>query len=567
MLERQTVLDAAAQALVAPGGRFEIETALIRGVPTRVWKHAEADLGQVLRASRERGDTEFVVFGHERVSYAEHGARVAAFAHALAELGVRPGDRVAVAVRNLPDFFIGFWGAIAAGAVVVPLNGWWSADELAFGLADSGASVVVADDERLARIASAPGGFGRSAVVRVRSDAPVGMALDDIVAGSDPGLDLPEIEAAPDDPVSIFYTSGTTGRPKGAVGTHRNMCTALMNIEYIAARNALREPWVAALTGQAAFLLAVPLFHVTGCHGAMGALHTGGRIVLMAKWDPHEALALVERERITSFTGVPAMMMQLIDALDGKADVSSLRRIVSGGAAVPDGLARRMADRFPSALCGNAWGMTETSQVVAGAYGRDYVANSASCGFPVPVDELRVIDDVGAELTPGTPGELEVRGPNVVVGYWNRPDATQAAFRDGWFRTGDLATLDTDGRLTIVDRIKDVVIRGGENVGSVEVESVLFEHPAVLDAAVVGIPHAVLGEEVAAVVQVRAGATVSEQDLRDHVAARLARFKVPVRVSLTHDPLPRNAAGKLLKPTIRASLVDAVNDDDRRVGS
>jgi steroid-24-oyl-CoA synthetase len=547
-------------SLTAAGSPYEIEVREVRGVPTRVWKHAPLNLPAVLRASRDRDGSEFVVFDDERITYAENYRRAAALADALAgHFGVQKGDRVAIAMRNYPEWFTAFWGAIAAGAVVVPLNAWWSAPELAYGLKDSGAMVLIADNDRIERIADGDGTAGLRAVVAVRSEStPIATTPFDELLGSSPdGEDLPEIAIEPDDPATIFYTSGTTGHPKGALGTHRNMCSTVMCISYLATRTTALHPEAPAIDGQASSLLTVPLFHVTGCHGAvLGSLAAGSKVVMMHRWDPEVALDLIERERITTFSGVPAMALQLLDAATrSRRDTSSLRRILTGGAPAPDDQARRMRQILPHVLPGNAWGMTETSQIVTGIYGDDYLQHPGSSGYPVPVDELRVVDVDGRDVPAGEPGELIVRGPNIVAGYWNKPEASAATFVDGWLRTGDLAVIDAAGRLYIVDRIKDVIMRGGENIGSVEVESVLHEHPAVADAAVVGLPHAVLGEEVGAVVQLWPETQVTEAELKEHVAGRLASFKVPVRIWFWSEPLPRNPAGKVLKRDLREAVL------------
>jgi long-chain acyl-CoA synthetase len=313
--------------------------------------------------------------------------------------------------------------------------------------------------------------------------------------------------------------------------------------------NASREPQ--------AYLVSVPFFHVTGCHGVLVGMNAfGGKLVLMHKWDPERALELIEREAVTSMGGVPAMVWQLLEARSfAERNTTSLVSIGYGGAAAPPELLRRIEKQLPAATVSNGYGLTETTSIVTLNAGGDYAARPDSVGPPVPVCELRVVDEAGTPLGPGELGELWIRGPNVVKGYWNRPEATAAEFTNGWFHTGDLVRIDEDGFVTVVDRVKDMVIRGGENVYCAEVENSLFENAAVLDAAVIGVPHRVLGEEVGAVVQLRPGASTSEAELREHVAARLAAFKVPGRIWLRDEPLPRNAAGKVLKRALRESLL------------
>jgi long-chain acyl-CoA synthetase len=283
----------------------------------------------------------------------------------------------------------------------------------------------------------------------------------------------------------------------------------------------------------------------------------GGKLVMMHRWDPDRALELIEREQITIFGGVPAMVWQVLDSPEfSRRDTSSVRSVSYGGAPAPPELVRRIKAHFPTGQPSNGYGLTETSSVTTMNSGSDYVRKPDSVGPPVPVVDLKVVDEDGNELPVGEAGELWVKGPNVVRGYWENAEATARTFTDGWLHTGDVAAIDDERFVHIVDRAKDMVIRGGENVYSVEVEAVLFEHPAVIEAAVIGIPHAVLGEEVGAVVQLRPGAEVGEDDLRDHVGERLAAFKVPVRIWLRGEPLPRNPAGKVLKRELRDELVD-----------
>ena len=475
---------------------------------------------------------------------------------------MRKGDRVAIAMRNFPEWVVSFWAATAAGAIAVPLNAWWTGPELTFALDDCGAKLLFADAERAERLVPHLGDLGLERVIVARADGafdPAHDRFEDVVGnGSEPAT-LPEADLGPEDDATIFYTSGTTGSPKGAVGTHRNICTNLMSLFFVAMQGGLRAggPGVGG-GGQNAYLLSVPLFHATGCHSVLVSnTAAGGKLVMMHRWDPERALELIERECITIFGGVPAMVWQVLDSPDfSRRDTSSVTSIGYGGAPAPPELVRRIKAHFPTGHPSNGYGLTETSSVTTMNSGSDYVRKPDSVGPPVPVVEVKVVDEEGAEVPSGQTGELWVKGPNVVRGYWENPEATAATFTDGWLHTGDVAEIDDEGFVHIVDRAKDMVIRGGENVYSVEIEAVLFEHPAVTDAAVIGIPHQVLGEEVGAVVQVRPGADVQVDDLRDHVAARLAAFKVPVRFWLREEELPRNPAGKVLKRELRDQLVD-----------
>ena len=552
--------------LTAPGSPFELDEAVVRGVPLRVWKAAPPSLRAVLESSRQRGEELFLVYEDEGVSYARHFAEVATLARRLVDdLGVQKGDRVAIAMRNFPEWSVAFWAATAAGAVAVPLNAWWTAGELEYGLQDSGSRILFCDAERHDRLADRLGSLGLDGVVVARPVGPLAAGarpFDDVLGEVDPAAELPDVALDPDDDATIFYTSGTTGFPKGALGTHRNICTNLMSLAFGQARGALRsgaDP--AAPTGgggQNAYLLSVPFFHATGCHSILVAnLAFGGKIVIMYKWDPERALELIERERVTTFGGVPSMVWEVLESPSlATRDISSVRSIGYGGAPAPPELVRRIEAMFPGRTPSNGYGLTETSSVTTINSGADYQRHPDSVGVPVPVVDVQVVDELGEPQPVGAVGELWIRGPNVVKGYWGKPEATAESFTDeGWFHSGDVARVDEEGFVFIVDRAKDMVIRGGENVYCSEVEAALFEHPAVTDAAVIGVPHQVLGEEVGAVVRLRAGASATVEELQDHVRERLAGFKVPAHIWVRDEELPRNPAGKVLKRALKEELV------------
>jgi long-chain acyl-CoA synthetase len=552
--------------LTAPGSPFEMDEVEVRGVPLRVWKSAPPSLRAVLESSRERGDELFLVYEDERISFARHFALVATLARRMVEdLGVRKGDRVAIAMRNFPEWSIAFWAATAAGGVAVPLNAWWTAAELEYGLNDSGARVLFCDAERHDRLAPSLTSLGLDAVVVAKPTgalAPEARSFEDVVGEVDAAAELPDVPLEPEDDATIFYTSGTTGFPKGALGTHRNICGNLVSLAFGNARGALRSGAdLSALGGggtQNAYLLSVPFFHATGCHSILVAnLAFGGKLVIMYKWDPERALELIERERVTTFGGVPSMVWEVLESPSlEKRDISSVKSIGYGGAPAPPELVRRIEAMFPGRTPSNGYGLTETSSVTTLNSGVDYQRHPDSVGVAVPVVDLQVVDELGEALPLGETGELWIRGPNVVTGYWGKPEATAESFTEGgWFHSGDVARLDEEGFVYIVDRAKDMVIRGGENVYCSEVEAALFEHPAVTDAAVFGVPHQVLGEEVGAVVRLRPGATATVEDLQAHVRQRLAGFKVPAHVWIRDDELPRNPAGKVLKRALKEELV------------
>jgi long-chain acyl-CoA synthetase len=570
-------LEEATRQLTAPGQMFEVTEELVGGVRLRVWKNCPPSLRFILEWSRGHGERTYLVYEDERMTYTEHFRAAAAFARALEARGVRKGDRVAIAMRNLPEWVVSFWATAALGAVAVPLNAWWTGPELAYGLEDSGARVAVVDGERLSRLLPhlvelRAAGLERVVVSRgdddVTGDVPGVEAYEDVLAsGQRTGPDaevLPDAEVGPDDDATIFYTSGTTGKPKGALGTQRNICTNLMSLGFLTARAALRAGASAdsVLTGggeQNAYLLSVPLFHATGCHAILvGNTFVGGKLVMMHRWNPERALELIERERVTVFGGVPTMAWQVLDSPEfAWRDTSSVRSVSYGGAPAPPELVRRIKEHFPGGQPANGYGLTETSSVTTMNMGEDYLAKPDSVGPPVPVCEVRIVGPEGEELPTGEVGELWVRGPNVVKGYWKKPEATAESFVDGWLRTGDVARVDAEGFVYVVDRAKDMLIRGGENVYSVEVEAAIYEHPAVAEAAVVGIPHPVLGEEVGAVVVLKPGATLDADDLRAFLAERIAAFKIPTHVVFRTEELPRNPAGKVLKRELRDEVLRA----------
>ncbi len=543
--------------LTAPGQRFEIDMVDIRGVSTRVWKNAPLNLRAIAEVGRTHGERLFTIYEDERVTYDAWFRAVARLAAEFRERGVDKGDRVALAMRNLPEWPVAFFAATCIGAICVPLNAWWTGPELAFGLANSGSKLLVCDAERWERIAQHRAEMPELATVFVsRCDAaPAGAErLEDMIGAPGafadlPAADLPEVDIEPDDEATIFYTSGTTGQPKGALGTHRNLATNILSGGWSIAMAALRRGDEPPEPAQKVSLVVIPLFHVTACSaGMMGAVMAGHTLVFMHKWDPVEAFGLIQRERVNTAGGVPTIAWQLIEHPERENfDLSSLETISYGGAPAAPELVRKIYETF-GALPHNGWGMTETMATVTGNNSEDYLNRPESCGPPVPVADLKIMAEDGFQEVPvGEVGELWARGPMVVKGYWNRPEASAETFVDGWVRTGDLAKLDEDGFCYIVDRAKDMIIRGGENIYSSEVENVLYDHPAVTDAALIGIPHKTLGEEPAAVVHLAPGMSASEEELREWVAARLAKFKVPVRIAFVKDTLPRNANGKILK--------------------
>ena len=554
--------------LAGEGSPLALQDAAINGVSLKIYKDAPPTLRHILEASEGFGPRELLVYEDERASFESHMRAVEHFAGALKEVyGITRGDRVAVIMRNYPQWSVAFWAAVSIGAIATPMNSWWSGEELEFGLKDSGARLAVVDGQIFERIHEhwerIPG--LENIVIARESEEERGdprvRAMEDFIGEPKDwyGLDrigLPPVALEPEDDATIMYTSGTTGRPKGALATHRAVVSNVFNSLTCQARMFLRrgeQPPEPDPNEQRSTLLAIPFFHATGAFAILvPALMQGNKIVSMYKWDADKALPIIQNEKITAVGGVPAIAWQILEHPEReKYDLSSIQGISYGGAPSAPELVSSIKRNFPEAVAGNGWGMTETCATATLNIGEDYVNRPDSAGAPPGAVELKIVDPEGNTLGANEVGELWCKGPMNCKLYWNRPDATAETFREGWVVTGDLARIDEDGFLFIVDRAKDMLIRGGENVYCIEVESALYDHEAVMDAAVVGIPHKVLGEEVGAVVQLKPGAAATEDELRHHVASHLASFKVPVEIQFLSEPLPRNANGKILKNELR----------------
>ncbi|MGW8768332.1 class I adenylate-forming enzyme family protein [Streptomyces sp. NPDC055815] len=530
------------ERLCGAGAPFAVEDGVFVGGPRTLREFVEVTWGY--------GDRVFLVAEGVTMTYREFFDAACGLARRLVgEYGLRPGDRAVVAMRNLPEWHVAFWAAQLAGLVAVPLNAWWTEDEFAYALDDCSPGVLLVDGERVGRVRAWAVRNGVPGVV-FRGDA--GDAEDGFVAyvvDDDPLLGPPLVDVLPEHDATIIYTSGTTGRPKGAVATHLAQVGAAMNPRYFAAAAALARGDVPGAGPAMVSLTTFPFFHVAAFTSFYAVMAAGGTLVMMRKWDAARALELIREHGVTHYAGVPTTALQLLDLARREGDpLASLTLLSTGGAAAPPGIVSGIVDGYGERIePRNGYGLTETCGGVLSNVGAEYRAFPGSVGRPSPVTEVR-IDRPDAEGV----GELWLRGQSLVRGYWGDADATRAAFTDdGWFRTGDLALLDGDGRVSIVDRLTDMVIRGGENVYCVEVEGALHQHPDVLDAAVFGVPHPLLGEEVVAVVRLRDGAETGGEGLRAHVGLRLAAFKVPARVLVQGEELPRNSTGKLLKRQLR----------------
>lgn len=550
----------AREELTGPGGAFEVVEADVLGNRIRTYRNAPNSVRDVWLATAQFSDRPYLIYGDERLSYADAHARVDSIAAWLLAQGVVPGDRVAISMRNYPEWMLVYWACVSVGVALVGMNAWWTTEEMAYALNDSRPKVLFLDAERLERLDRQP---------EIAADVQlVGVRLPGARAGVTPwaeviahGGAMPDVAVDPDADACIFYTSGTTGFPKGAQLTHRGCVSNLFNLMYAGASSALAVQYATGVAPPETppvpvTLITTPLFHVTANNcGAYANTAAGGALVLMYRWDAGEALRLIERERVTSMSGVPVMARELITHPDfARTDTSSLLSLAGGGAQVPPDLVDKIETQVSTARPSTGYGMTETCGIITSISGDFFVDKPASAGPAMPNFEARCVDDDGNTVSPGEVGELWVRGSSVIKGYINRPDATAASITDGWLHTGDIARIDEDGFIFIVDRKKDMVLRGGENVYCAEVEATIYRHTAVAECCVFGVPDDRLGEEVGVAVVAKPGERLDEESLRTHCAAIMARHKVPRYVWFFTDPLPRNASGKFLRRELREQL-------------
>lgn len=554
-----TFLEANA-AVTGPGQIFELIDGEVRGVKMKVFKNAPAHLGQVFAGSRGHGDKTFLVYEDEIITFAQAADRIDALASLLVNTyGVKKGDRVAVAMRNFPEWVMSFAAIISVGAINVSMNSWWTEDEMDFALEDSGATVLICDQQRF-DIGAASCVKKNVKVLVVRAEKPLPAGVDKWEEVLPLGDKHPGADISPDDDATILYTSGTTGRPKGAVSTHRAIISSIMAFS---ARNTIFQMSGTKLKDvdgpevPTSFILIVPLFHVTGCVPVMLSCFVAGlKLAIMYKWDPEKALEMIEREQITNFVGVPTQSWDLVNSpAFEKYDTSSLRAVGGGGAPSPTSLVGKVNDKVKNGNPQLGYGMTETNAFGPAITGSDYLSHPTSTGrasWPMLVE---VRDENLNPVPTGQSGEIWFFGPMLIRGYWNRPDATAETIVDGWLRSGDLGRLDADGYVYVEDRVKDMILRAGENVYGAEVESAIYEHPAVHEAAVFGVPHERLGEEVGVAILPNDGMTLTPEELWAFLDAKIAKFKIPTQVVIMTEPLPRNAAGKFLKRELQQHVV------------
>ncbi len=541
--------------LTAPGQPYELIDSTVFGRDCRFFKNAPATLRELFADSVS--DLEFLIYEDERLTFGQTLRKSAQLAQLLMrDYGIAKGDRVAISMRNYPEWVLSFMAITSIGGIAVAMNSLWRPDEMAYGLIDSGAKVLLADGERLERFAQITEPVNVQTIA-IRTNDYAGIpelsVLLDQQAQTHGELPMPQQRPEPEDDATILYTSGSTGHPKGVVSCHKNILAALMSweLDQTCGIAMMPEP-PPPPTQQAATLLAVPLFHATGSHAVYLASYRHQRkIVAMYKWDAALAAQLIEAEKINSFIAPAAMTGDLVqEAARTKRDLSTLASVGGGGAPRAPEQVRNIEKSFVNALPGTGWGMTETNAIGTGIGGMDYLEHPESSGRCSAVMELKVIDEEGTPLASGQRGELLIRGAGVFRGYWNRSDANAETFLPGgWMRTGDVAYLDNEGYLYIVDRIKDLVIRGGENIGCGEVEAALLEHPMIQEASVYAVPDERLGEEVATTLYV--STDIADAELSGFLQERLAKFKIPRYIHQQSSPLPRTASGKILKRDLR----------------
>ena len=550
--------------LTQPGAPFEITEVVVDGGPVRAFRNAPPSVRALWQSTAAFGPRDYLVYYDERITYDEAHRLVASTANWMLAQGLKPGDRVAVAMRNYPEWMLIYWACACVGVAVVGMNAWWTSAEMAFGISDADPKVLFADAERIARLDEQPGMLGTATLVAVRAPTPEGATPWSEVAAT--GGPLPDVAVDPDADLCIFYTSGTTGFPKGAQLTHRSCVNNLMNMMFAGQVQTLATQRGAGVTPDPnapvpipVTLITTPLFHVTANNcAAYGTTAGGGKMVLMHKWDAGEALKLIERERVSSVSGVPVMSRELVTHPDfSKHDTSSLLSVGGGGAQLQPDLVAKIDQAVATARPNTGYGMTETSGIITSISGDFFVDKPASCGRAMPTFETRVVGDDGEPLAPNQPGELWVRGASVIKGYINRPEATAESITDGWLHTGDVARIDEEGFIFLVDRKKDMVLRGGENIYCAEVEATIHQHAAVAECCVFGVPDPRLGEEVGAAVVLRPGETLDAEALRAHCTRLIARHKAPRYVWVLDTLLPRNANGKFLKRELRETLAVA----------
>ncbi|MBI1366170.1 MAG: AMP-binding protein [Alphaproteobacteria bacterium] len=544
--------EAAKKRILAEEPLFAVGEAEIRGLTYRVFKNAPPSLAGVFMYGTQHGEKDFIIYEGERLSYAETWRRACRLADALkTQFGVSKGDRVAIAMRNYPEWCVAYMAVISLGAVVVPLNAWWKTEEFEYALGDCGVKLIFVDGKRLEYLKPLREKFGLTLILA--RDA--GEGADHLyteVIGSSQNTTPPMVDIAPDDDFSIVYTSGSTGNPKGVILTHRGAITTLLSWAFVAAAIREARDGASPLGDNPGVLLGVPLFHVTGSHSLfMFSWLIGRKMVMMYRWDARQAIDLINEYELTNFVGVPSQSYEMM-LVAGDKTMPSLIDLASGGAKRPPDQVAKLKKKFPGANPSSGYGLSETNALGCVISLQEYQDHPDSTGKPVPpACDIKIMTETGEAKT-GEVGEIWIRTAANFRGYLNLPEETQSAITpDGWFRTGDLGRFDEENYLYIVDRIKDIIIRGGENISVLEVEQVAYEYDDVAEAAVFSVPDEKLGERVGIAVYPKPGHTIDLEKFRAHFLKRLAEFKAPERFWISPSRLPRLGTQKFDKITIR----------------
>ena len=542
-------------------GMFELQKKTIRGNEYNVFVNVPQNLYEYFQFALIHGEWEFLAYEDESYKYQEVLNNAAGLAHILVDqYGLKKGDAVAFSMRNYPEWIYSYMAVTSIGCVAVPLNSWWQGEELDYGITHSEAKVFIGDDERLQRLEGLVENTPRISVRCQTNDFTNTVAFEELVK---PKESFPQVEIDPEDDASIMYTSGSTGYPKGVVTTHRSIINTPVAWAFLATMASQLESDGGETFVQAespCTLAAVPLFHVTGSHSNfLLSLVSATRIVLMYKWDPLKAIQLIEKYRVTSFSGVPTMTQDIITASEANpdTDVSSLVSLGGGGAARPPEQIKSQEKNHPTKIAGVGYGLTETNAAGTNASGKLLYDKPDTAGFPTPlIHKLKIIDEEGKEVSTGETGEVCIKSASNFRCYLKNEEATTEALDSkGWFRSGDVGCLDEDGFLYIKDRIKDIVIRGGENIACLEIEAILSEHPSILEASVFGVPDERLGENLATRIALKPGKTATETEISSFLEEKIAKFKIPSYVWFQEEELPRIASGKTAKKQMREEAI------------
>ena len=552
----------------APDAELATQSKVIAGQQYDVFTNAPANLSGLYDLSLTQGHETFLVYLDERYSFAEAVDMARRMARVLKDqYGINHGDRVTLCARNSPEWCIAYMAVTILGAIIVPMNSWWKGSEMEYGLKDSGSKLAIVDFARFQQLEPFLGNLDVNVIqIKPEQETPYSefySLLQGIQALSDE--EISELNVQPEDDASIMYTSGSTGMPKGVLSTHRNIINALYTWRFVKEINEILRPELVEENPefQPALLCNVPLFHVTGSHAQfLNSFLYLRKLVMMYKWDADKALEIIEQERISIFHGVPTMTWEIMQSEKfDQTDISSLRGVQSGGAPRPPEHLKMMLEKFPEvAQPGLGYGLTETNAIGAIISGKFYISKPHSTGRPTPpISEVKIFDDAGNELDPNEVGEICIKGPTVMKGYWNKPEDTAEILKDGWFYTGDIGLLDELGFLVILDRAKDIVIRGGENIGCAEVEYAITEHPLVSEVSVYGIPDERLGEVPVATVMLKPEADLPDEELRNFLKEKIAGFKIPEQFYFQYEQLPRIASGKIAKKELRQLTIERLS--------